>query len=73
MEEEVKEQIDRAFTKSPPPTDTQCERYDLICSTARSFAEMIATFCPPSRERSLALTSVEQSMMWAIASIARNG
>lgn len=27
--------------------------------------------CPPSRERSLALTHLEQALMWAVAGIAR--
>lgn len=34
-------------------------------------AESIEDVCPESRERSLAITNLEQALMWAVASIAR--
>lgn len=34
--------------------------------------ELIEDICPSTRERSLAITNLEQSLMWAVASIARN-
>lgn len=33
---------------------------------------MINNLCPESREKSLAVTNLEESVMWANASIARN-
>lgn len=36
-------------------------------------ARTIAGRCPDSREKSLAMTKLEECSMWANASIARNG
>ena len=63
--------IDRNFTYHAPKAD-QPVRYDSIRSYGRAFAEMIESVCPPSRERSLAITKLEEAVMWANASIARN-
>ena len=39
---------------------------------ARELAEIIDDACPDSREKSLALTNLQQATMWANASIAIN-
>jgi hypothetical protein len=44
-----------------------------IRDTAKHLAELLLRRCPASRERSLALTKLEESVMWANASIARHG
>ena len=54
-----------------PPTGTQLARYESIRNSARAMANLILVSCPPSRERSLALTRLEEAMMWSNASIAR--
>lgn len=54
------------------PKGNQQKRYVELRATAKELAEKIVTRCPPSRERSLALTNLEQAVMWANASIARN-
>ena len=56
-----------------PPKDGQPEKYAEIRSRAHDLAEYLQENCPQSRELSLALTSLEQTVMWANASIARNG
>lgn len=63
--------IDNKFTYHAPKDD-QVERYKAIRAKAKEFAELIDSLCPPSRERSLAMTKMEESVMWANASIARN-
>lgn len=63
--------IDAAFVYHPPKAD-QPERYVAIRSTAHQFAELLLQHCPNSRERSLALTHLEEVVMWANAAIARN-
>jgi hypothetical protein len=63
--------IDCRFTYHAPKADQQ-KRYIDIRDTAKRFAEQITRSCPPSRERSLAITNLEQAVMWANASIARN-
>lgn len=66
-----RQRLDAAFTYHAPQED-QPERYVAVRAAARSLAELMMACCPPSRERSLALTELEQAVMWANASIARN-
>ncbi len=54
------------------PNDDQRERYVSIREHAKDFAFLIEEFCPESREKSLAMTKLEECVMWANASIARN-
>ncbi len=54
------------------PTDDQVVRYKAIREKAKSLAELLDHFCPPSRERSLAQTKLQEAVMWANASIAIN-
>jgi len=55
-----------------PPKGGQANRYEQIRSKAHDFAISLDTFCPDSREKSLAITKLEEVVMWANASIARN-
>lgn len=65
------EKLERDFTYHPPKED-QAERYELIRASAKSFAGLILSMCPFSREQSLALTKLDEVVFWANASIARN-
>lgn len=65
------ERIENNFTYHAP-SGTQKERYERIRNNAKSLAMLIDVACPESRERSLAMTKLEESVMWANASIARN-
>jgi hypothetical protein len=65
------ETIDNNF-RYHSPKDDQPDRYRAIRSSAKEFAELINETCPESREKALAFTNLEQAMMWANASIARN-
>lgn len=67
----VKSQIARSFTYHAP-NSSQAERYTLLRAHAKAFAELIAQVTPESREQSLALTSLEETVMHANAAIARN-
>ena len=64
-------QIENNFKYHAPKGD-QAERYEMMRKTAKILAEMIDDYCPRSREKSLAMTNLEQSVMWANAAIARN-
>ena len=55
-----------------PPHGTQAERYERLRVSGRNLAELINELCPDSREKSSAMTNLEQSVMWANAAIARN-
>ena len=63
--------VENAFVYHAPK-EGQPERYTLIRDEAKALALLILANCPPSRERSLAITNLEQAIMWANASIARN-
>jgi hypothetical protein len=65
------EQIDNTFNYHAPFGD-QAERYQKLRLQARNFAYAIQEACPESREKSLAITSLQQTIMWANASIAIN-
>lgn len=67
----VIEEIENTFTYHKPFGD-QPERYEALRSIAKSLAYRIHRSCPQSRERSLALTNLQQAIMWANASIAIN-
>ena len=54
------------------PKDDQGARYGSIRLDALHFAHKIDVMCPNSREKSLAITALEECVMWANASIARN-
>lgn len=53
------------------PFGTQPARYNEIRLQASLFAEQLNRYCPESRELALAITALEECVMWANASIAR--
>ena len=65
------EQIERNFTYHAPKPG-QPAKYMVIRDTAKGLAMLIHDNCPDSRERSIAMTKLEECVMWANASIARN-
>ncbi len=71
LTQETLERNMRNFTYHPPK-DGQPERYEEIRDRAAGFATVLCGLCPPSRELSLALTHLEETVMWANAAIARN-
>jgi hypothetical protein len=54
------------------PKGNQTERYSVLRDKAKDLADLMLVLCPPSRERSLALTKLEECSMWGNAAIARN-
>lgn len=64
-------QIENIFSYHPPFGD-QTQRYVKIRMIARALAAEINESCPDSREKALAITNLQQSVMWANASIAIN-
>ena len=44
-----------------------------VRETAEEMEAVIALSCPPSRERSLAMTKLEECCMWAVKSLAVHG
>jgi hypothetical protein len=71
IDENLQNRLDNNF-KYHAPTPDQVARYQIIRDKAKEFAHTICTFCPQSRELSLALTQIEEATMFANAAIARN-
>lgn len=59
------------FTYHAPKGD-QPARYEAIRAKARDLATLIQESTPASREQSVALTNLQQAIMWANAAIAIN-
>ena len=55
-----------------PPKGDQVERYAELRTMTHSLADFFVKNAPPSRELSLALTKLEEAVMWCNAAIARN-
>lgn len=69
--EQLTEQIENNFVYHSPKDD-QPQRYVQLRNEARLLAHTINKLCPSSREKSLAITKLEESIFWANASIARH-
>lgn len=65
------DRIEKDFTYFPPK-DGQPERYERIRNFAKQLALTVDECCPDTRERSVALTKLNEVVMWANAGIARN-
>lgn len=65
------ERIEASFTFHAPKAD-QAGHYQKIRQAAKSLAMLMVELCPDRRERSLALTKLEECVMWANAAIARH-
>lgn len=63
--------LKRRFTYVAPKDD-QPTRYEQIRDQAFKYALFINAHAPDSREKSLAITNLEEVVFWANASIARN-
>ena len=63
--------LERRFTYHPP-TGEQPKYYEDIRDRAANLALFINAMCPDSREKSLAITKIEEAVFWANASIARS-
>ena len=69
------EQLERITKKDfvyHKPKEGQAERYSDIRRRFSELAVMLCSECPQSRELSIAMTKLEESVMWANAAIARN-
>ena len=66
------EEIERNYATHRFGND-QAREIGCVKHQARDLALMINDRCPDSREKSLALTKLEEATMWACAAIARNG
>lgn len=66
------EDLDHIFCYHAPTPD-QVKQYGDIRSAGKFLAQVILQQCPDSRERSIAVTKVQEVVMWANASVALHG
>lgn len=67
----MNERIENTYIYHPADSDQE-KKYNRIRVKAKELAYIIEEECPVSREKSLAMTKLEEASMWANASIARN-
>jgi len=67
----AREQIKRNFIYHTPDQES-IDKLDKLREKAKELALLIDEHCPNSREKSLAMTKLEESNMWANAAIVRN-
>lgn len=60
------------FTYHPPKLG-QPQLYEAIRQTVHDVAIYLNAVVPDSREKSLAITALEEAVMWANAGVARHG
>lgn len=65
------EDIGHRFTNHPPGTDGVMSLLDAVTYEIR-VGTFFTEILPPGREKSLAITKLEECSMWAKAAIARN-
>ncbi|WP_280186016.1 MULTISPECIES: DUF7681 family protein [Nocardia] len=63
--------IDNRFDFHPATTEERRTEHEDIRAAHKEVAHFIDRTVPPGREKSLALTNLEQAMFWANAAIAR--
>jgi hypothetical protein len=65
--------LENRFTYHPPRDDRDVELYQQIRNAGLQFALVVDNAAKESRELSLAITHIEEAVMWANAAIARHG
>lgn len=65
--------IENRFAYHPPQTSDVAAKHQAIRDALRTTAHFVVGQIPPGREASLAITALEEAMMWANAAIARHG
>lgn len=65
---ELSPKVARSLSHQAPESDQQ-GRIALLRDAAKAFASSIETNSSPSREQSLAITKLEETLMWAIKGV----
>lgn len=68
---ELAEELANRFSYHPPKGEEQTDKYQELRASARAFAFQLCRLVPDSRERSLALTKLEECVMHANSGVAR--
>lgn len=68
----MRDQIEKNFKYHAPKDKGAVLAHETVRNECRHLASTLDGLLPNSREKSLAMTKLEEVMMWANASIARN-
>lgn len=66
-----REDLERRFAFHPADTPVKRDAHELVRTRHLQLANELDATIPDGREKSLAITALEQSMMWSNAAIAR--
>ena len=64
--------LQKRFAYHKPPNERVAKVHELIRGHMGETANAVLAHTPECRERSLAITKLEEAMMWANAAVARN-
>lgn len=67
----LRDRMENDFAYHAPDAE-KARKHEGVRAAARAFARFVADACPEGREQSLAITKIEEAMMWANAALARN-
>ena len=65
-------ELKNRFSYHPPKSQEVAQSHEFIREMCLELAKSISAVVPPGREQALALTAVQEAMMWANAGIACN-
>lgn len=65
--------IEHRFAFHPATDQEKRDDHASVRQACRAAADRINELCPDGREKSLAVTALEEAMMWGNASLARAG
>jgi hypothetical protein len=65
--------LDNRFAHHPPRDDATRGAHEKVRALCRAVAEELNRLLPEGREKSLAITHLEEVCMWSNAAIARHG
>lgn len=68
----IQSDLDHRFGYHAPKDDATVKRHQAVRHATRSLAEQYVETLQAGREKSLALTKLEEAMFWANAAIARS-
>lgn len=68
-----RKELDNRFDYHPPSTDEVVKLHEDTRAKAKTLARWVHRNVPEGRERSLAITKIEEALFWANAGIARHG
>lgn len=64
--------LQNRFQYHPPKDEQTKQSHEIVRQIMFDAAKAVNELCPEGREKSLAITKLEEAMMWANAAIARS-